>query len=64
GVEDREADGHGVYAQYKIRGSQNIYHVGDRNGSAPGHGAEPAGGIVTEFRVCERSEGCSGWVPA
>lgn len=48
GVEDGEADGHGVYAQYKTRGSDNIYHVGDRNGSAPGHGAEAAGGLSDE----------------
>lgn len=63
GVEDGEADGNGVYAQYKIGGSENIYHVGDRNGNAPGHGAEDAGGIVRKIRVCERNVGCFEWVP-
>ncbi|MGH3886337.1 MAG: hypothetical protein ACRDSZ_07175 [Pseudonocardiaceae bacterium] len=61
GVEDLKRNGNGVYALYKIRGSQNQYHVGDRNGSFPGHGAEDAGGIVQKIKVCVRDVGCTGW---
>ncbi|MGH3839807.1 MAG: helix-turn-helix domain-containing protein, partial [Pseudonocardiaceae bacterium] len=41
GVEDREADGHGVYAEYIIRGGP-LRTLADANGSDPGHSAEAA----------------------
>lgn len=61
GVEDRERDGHGVYAEYIIRGG-TVRDVSDANGSAPGHGAEAAGGVVTQLRVCERNVSCGNWI--
>jgi len=49
-VEDNEADGHSVYAEYIItRGT--VRTLEDANGDAPGHSAEEA-------------EGCGDWAPA
>lgn len=60
GVEDREADGHGVYVEYLVGGA--VRTLADVNGSDPGHSAEAAGGLVTKLRVCEQGEGCGDWV--
>jgi hypothetical protein len=61
---DREADGHGVRAEYYTWGSQNtLRSVGDANGSASGCGTELSedGWEIKQFRVCEETEGCKGW---
>lgn len=63
GVEDGEADGHGVYAEYLTTGG-TVRTLEDANGNAPGHSAEDARGVVTKLRVCEHDEGCSDWVGA
>jgi hypothetical protein len=58
-VEDRECDGNGVYAEgYDIGG---YLSVSDANGCESGYSHADGTGIY-QFRVCERTKGCSDWV--
>jgi hypothetical protein len=60
---DREADNHGVYAEYYLSDGSS-HEVGDANGSASGcgqHNWTQSPYWVTAFRVCETTEGCSIW---
>lgn len=61
---DREADNHGVYAEYVTwRAGSPVYTVGDPNGSASPCGSEtPEDGYsIHHYRVCEQTQGCAGW---
>jgi hypothetical protein len=60
---DREADGHGVYAEYYLS-SGAFKSVVDGNGSAAGCGVNDWTAYpwwVTRYRVCERYVSCTGW---
>lgn len=58
-VEDRECDAHGVYAEgYDAYG---YLFVEDTNGCSSGY-SHADGLNIYQFRVCERSVGCSPWV--
>ncbi len=60
---DIEQDGNGVYGEFRLTGGGTLT-VNDGNGSAGGCGNQTAGSNITQFRVCERNDGCTGWVPA
>lgn len=58
---DREADGHRVYAQYRVEFFGTITTGYDPNGSRPGCGRRTEGMAIYDYRVCEERAGCSGW---
>lgn len=62
-VHDKEADNHGVYAEYWTRGGHK-YTVGDPNGSREGSGTELSedGTVIDSYRTCEETQGCGAWV--
>lgn len=62
-VQDREADGNGVHAEYLTRAGGR-FTVGDPNGSADGAGTELSedGSVIVGWRTCESSQGCGAWV--
>jgi hypothetical protein len=59
---DKEADNHGVYADYVTRAGRSDT-INDGNGSADGCGWENSadGSFIDRIIVCERSVGCSAW---
>ncbi|WP_329079115.1 MULTISPECIES: hypothetical protein [unclassified Streptosporangium] len=61
-VDDREADNHGVHAEYRTRNG-HTYTIGDANGSAAPAGTELSedGSVILNWRVCEATEGCGSW---
>ncbi len=60
-VTDEEADGNGVRAEYFIAGSGTMRTLRDSNGSAGSGAYASYTKVVTKFRVCESSKGCSAW---
>ncbi len=60
---DREADGHGVWADWYDYGLTYYAGLVDANGSQPGctfKDIYPK--KIMKFRVCERYVACSGWM--
>jgi hypothetical protein len=62
-VQDREADNHGVYANYITRNG-GTFQVGDPNGSASPAGTELSedGSVIIAYQTCEHTQGCGAWV--
>ena len=57
---DREADGHRVYAQYRVE-FFTITTGYDTNGYRPGCGQATDRWAIHSYRVCEKGVGCSCW---
>ncbi|MBP2327385.1 hypothetical protein JOF56_007770 [Kibdelosporangium banguiense] len=62
-MQDREADNHGVHAEYLTRAGGR-FTVGDPAGSAGQAGTELSedGSVIVGWRTCESGEGCGAWV--
>lgn len=62
-VEDNECDNHRVWAEWVNYNSSTVRTLTDTDGC----GGEAAGHVqstrISSLRVCERTKGCSEWVP-
>jgi hypothetical protein len=67
-VGDFECDGNGVWIDYQVEGSSQLFDLWDSNGCNNGYTTGPAQGpnqwanYVRRFRVCENRVACSNWV--
>jgi hypothetical protein len=62
-IHDGECDSHTAWIEYQITGETSIRQTMDVNGCSTGgnSGNVPSGRLVRRARVCESSEGCTGW---
>ena len=61
-VEDGECDNHGVYAEYYLAPPNNtLYTLWDPNGCTSGIGVQYTNQPVDYVRLCENTQGCTGW---
>jgi hypothetical protein len=60
-VDDNECDNHRVWMEWVNYGSTVVHTLRDPDGCRGDKGIDTQERLVSSFRVCERTKGCSGW---
>lgn len=63
-VHDAECDNHGVYVEYYLVPSAELFSLWDPDGCGGGDGVQYTNYPIDFFRLCENTQGCTTWTGA